>query len=147
MCEEHAEREELPRDLADVSETLGVEVSWAEDDDPVTQAARELAYYKLVRRPKPVRRLDELLPCETGYVFSNALAEDQDGTLYVNAIARLIQPLPGTDIPIRLGDDGVHEILLDDIQDFVGWVPRVDPENFPLPVRVIGQPTLRVDAA
>ncbi len=147
MCDEHAGREELTRDLAAVSESLGVDVNWAADDDPVTGAARELAYYRLTHRPRPVRRLDDLLPYETGYVFQNALAEDQDGTLYVNAIARLIQPLPGTDIPIRLGDDGVHEVLLDDIRDFDGWAPRQDPHRFALPVRTIGQPTPRADAA
>ena len=147
FCNEHADREELTRDLADVSETLGVEVCWAKDDDPVTQAARELAYYKLTRRPRPVRRLDELLPYETGYIFHNALAEDPDSTLYVNPLARLVQPLPGTDIPIRLGDDGVHEVLLDDIRDFDGWAARHDPTCFALPVRAIGQPTPCADAA
>ena len=145
--DEHAEREELTRDLAAVSETLGVEVEWAKDDDPVTQAARELAYYKLVRRPKPVRRLDDLLPYETGYIFSNALAKDPDGTLFVSPLARLVQPLPGTDIPIRLGDDGVHEVLLDGIRDFDGWAPRQDPYCFALPVRTIGWPTPCADAA
>ena len=147
MCDEHAGRQELALDLAAVSGSLGIDVDWAEDDDPVIQAARELAYYKLVRRPRPVRRLDDLLPYETGYVFQNALAEDDGGTLYVNAIARLIQPLPGTDVPIRIADDGVHEVLLDGIRDFNGWGTRRDAARFPLPVRLVGRPTSCADAA
>ena len=147
MCDEHAGREELTRDLAAVSESLGVDVDWAADDDPVTVAARELAYYRLTLRPRPVRRLDDLLPYETGYVFQNALAEDRDGSLYMNAIARLIQPLPGTDVPIRIADDGVHEVLLDGIRDFNGWGARRDAARFPLRVRAVGRPTSCADAA
>ena len=147
VCDEHAGREQTLFTLAEATEELGAEVCWAADDDPVTQAARELAYYKLVRRARPIRRLDDLLPAETGYVFKSALAVGDDGTLYVDLLARLIQPLPGTDIPIRLGDDGVHEVLLDGLRDFTGWTPRHDPQRFALPVRTIGQPTSSADAA
>ena len=146
VCDEHAGREQTVYTLAEATEDLGVEVGWAADGDPVTGAARELAYYRLAHRARPVRRLDDLLPAETAYVFHNALAEGDDGTLFVDPLARLIQPLPGTDIPIRLGDDGVHEVLLDGIRDFDGWTSRHDPHRFALPVRTIGQPTVSADA-
>ena len=145
MCDEHAHHRRTVFTLAEVADELGVEVGWAADDDPVTGAARELAYYRLAHRARPVRRLDDLLPAETGYVFHNTLTEGEDGRVYVDPLARLIQPLPGTDIPIRLGDDGVHEVLLDGIRDFDGWTPRHDPQRFALPVRTIGQPTVLPD--
>lgn len=146
-CDEHAGREQTVFTLAEATEGLGVEVRWAADDDPVAEAARELAYYKLVRRARPIRRLDDLLPHETGYLFHNALAADEVGMLYVNPLARLVQPLPGTDVPIRLGHDGVHEVLLDGIREFDGWAPRQDPHRFALPVRTIGWPISHADAA
>ena len=147
VCDEHAGREQPVFTLADVADELAVEVCWAGDDDPLAGAARELAYYRLTHRARPIRRLDDLLPGETAYVFPNALAADDDGTLYINPLARLVQPLPGTDIPIRLGDDDIHEVLLDGIRDFDGWAARRDPHRFALPVRTIGQPTTRADAA
>ena len=146
-CDEHAHRGRTAFTLGEVADELGVEVRWAAGDDPVTGAARELAYYRLTHRARPIRRLDDLLPGETAYVFANALAADDDGTLYINPLARLVQPLPGTDIPIRLGDDGVHEVLLDGIRDFDGWAVRHDPTCFALPVRAIGLPTPCTDAA
>jgi hypothetical protein len=74
------------------------------------------------------------------YVFQNAIAEARDGQLFIDPVARLIQPLPGTDVPLRLPDDGIHEVLLDGRKDFDGWRPQEDSTRFSLPARAVGRP-------
>ena len=143
VCADH-----LPADLdavtpAELAEAFDVEVVWADADDPLVTVAAEIAKVLLPRRRPEVRRLDDLLPGETAYAFQPAVAVDDDGGVWIDALARLVQPLPGTDVPLRLGDDGVVELLLDEVLDFDGWRPRRDPARFELPTRPIGCPQPR----
>ena len=141
VCDEHADQDHDVITVGQLAQQLGVNVRFADDDDPLVDAAKLTARATYTRLPIPptVRRLDDLLPGETVHVFQNTIAEDTDGSLWIHPLARLIQPLPGTDVPLRLNDDGEHEVLLDGLTDFTGWRPRKDKRRFALPLRARGQ--------
>jgi hypothetical protein len=143
VCNEHVQKQDRVVSLGWIEQTLQVETAWASPDDPLTAAAASLIDGLPLPPPRVFRRVDDLLPFETGHVFQNALAEGADGTLYIDVLARLVQPLIGTDVPLQLGEDGVHEVLLDGLRDFSGWAPRRDLHKFALPVRQIGNPAIR----
>ena len=140
VCDEHLGSSGESVTLRRVADEFGVEVRWAADDDQIVEVAKEL---DLTLRPRlaPVRRLDDLLPAETGYVFHNSIAEDSDGSLWIDPLARLIQPLPGTDIPVWLDEDGTHVLGLDALTRFDGWRHRTDPRRLALPVSTFGTPS------
>jgi hypothetical protein len=145
VCDDHAGAEDAVVTLAELAEAFEVEVTWADDDDEIVEVAKLMAANLAPRIPVNLRRLDELLPGEVAHVFQNAVAQDADGQLYIDVLARLVQALPGTDVPIRLNDDGGHEVLLDEVTDFTGWRPRHDPYRFASPLRTVGQPQTRQD--
>ena len=145
VCDDHAAPEDAVVTLAQLTEALEVDVAWAADDDEIVEVAKLMLTNLTPRIPVNLRRLDELLPGEVAHVFQNAIAQDDDGQLYIDALARLVQALPGTDVPIRLNDDGEHEVLLDEVTDFAGWRPRHDAHRFALPLRTVGQPQPRSD--
>lgn len=131
VCDQHAEGHEVVV-LHRLEDALGVPCRWADDDDPLTEHAKRLLCVPARVFPPP-RHLDDLLPGKLGYVFHNTIAQDADGQLYIDPLARLIQPLPGTDIPIRLNDDGQHELLLHELTEEPGWQPRTNVFRFALP--------------
>lgn len=137
-CDEHSEQADRVVALFELNEKLGVDVRWAPDDDELTTTVKNLALRLRQQVRRRARLLDSLLPDEVAHVFQTAIARDDDGALYVDARARLIQPLPGTDVPIRLTDEGEHEILVEGLVDFQGWQPRHNLEKFALAVRVRG---------
>ena len=141
VCDEHAADSDETIPVAQLAALLDIEVGFAVDEDQIVEALKERPRLARPKRPKPrpVRRLDDLLPGEVVHVFQNVIAQDPDGQLFINPLARLIQPLPGTDVPIRLNDDGEHEVLLDGLTDFTGWRPRHDRYRFALPLRTHGQ--------
>jgi hypothetical protein len=140
VCDEHAEAAARTVTLFELRAQLGVEARWAEEDDPLTEAVGWFGRGQRPLLPRNVRLLDDLVPGETAHVFQNAIAQDNAGGLFIDPLARLIQPLPGTDVPIRLADDGHHEVLLDGLTDFEGWRPHDDTIRFALPVRAVGRP-------
>ena len=135
VCDGHLDTDLGAVTPAELAEAFGVEVVCADGGDPLVTVAAEIAKVLLPRRRPEVRRLDDLLAGEVAYVFQNAVAVDHDGGVWIEALARLVQPLPGTDVPIRLGDDGVIEIDRADLTDFDGWRPRTDPDRHALPAR------------
>lgn len=136
-CVGHMSRAQASWRLRDVAEQLGAPLRWERTSDPRVGG---LGVPRLTPPPPPViRRLDELLPTETAYVFPNVVAATEE-ELWIDPLARLVQPLPGTDIPIRLDEDGVHELLLDEVTLARPWRPRDDRRRFCLPVRPVGQP-------
>lgn len=146
VCDRHAASADTVIDIGQLAEAFGVEVSWAGEDDAEIVAVVELMVANLTPRPPlNLRRLDELLPGEVAWVYQNSIAQDGHGQLYVDVIARLVQPLPGTDVPIRLNDNGEHEVLLDQVTDFTGWRPRHDTHRFGMPLVVVGQPQPRTE--
>lgn len=137
-CDEHANDAENRWPLSRVAEALQVPTGWADDDHHLTGAIQALGLnYRRPRRP-PCRRLDDVLPGETVHVFANQIARDEDGTLFINPLARLVQPLPGTDVPLRLEDDGYFVVDLDGL-DRPRWRPRHDSRKFSLPLRVLSR--------
>ena len=138
-CAKHIEKGATVLGLVDLSQALGVKVAWADGDDPISNVAfRDLK----TLRPTPLRTLpgvDDLLPGEVAHIFADAVAEDDQGNLWIDPTARLIQPLPGTDVPIRLADDGTHEVLLEGVC-VTGWRSAGDHARFALSVRAIGEP-------
>jgi hypothetical protein len=142
VCDEHAEDATRVVTLLEVHLRLGVDVHFASDDDPLTAAIGEHTRSQRPLLPRHVRRLDDLQPGEKAHVFQNAIAQDEHGRLFINPVARLIQPLPGTDVPIRLSPQGeLVELLLDTLTGFTGWQPRSQVGRFALPCRVVGQPS------
>lgn len=83
-------------------------------------------------RIRGLRGVDDLLPGENAHVFQNAIAIDDHGQVWINALARLMQRLAGTDVPVGLGHDGVGEPLLDELTDVDRWQRRGDPHRFAL---------------
>jgi hypothetical protein len=145
VCEEHAGPEPAVVTLAELAAAFEVEVGWADDDDEIVEVAKLMAANLTPRIPVDLRRLDELLPGEVAFVFQNTIAQDGHGQLYIHPLARLVQPLPGADVPIRLNDEGEHEILLDEVTVFTGWRARDNAYRFALPLRTVGQPQPRQD--
>lgn len=147
LCDDHAgssaDQAWTPTSL---SEAWGLPVGWATDDDPIMDIGRLLASTLTLQPPRQLPGLDDLLPGETAHVFQESIAADVDGSLWVDPRARLIQPLPGIDVPIRLSDNYVHEILLDGLS-LEPWRPRRDRERFALPVQVARRPTPRPRSA
>jgi hypothetical protein len=143
VCDDHAGAEDAVVTLAQLAEAFEVEVAWADDDDEIVEVAKLMLTNLTPRQPLNLRRLDELLPGELAHVFQNAVAQDADGHLYIDVLARLVQPLPGTDVPICLNDEGEHQVLLTEVTDFTGWRPRNDARRFTLPLRTVGQPQPR----
>jgi hypothetical protein len=111
VCDEHAQAAARIVTPLELRARLGVEVRWADEEHPLTRASGWLGRGQQPLLSRHVRRLDDLVPGETSYVFQNAIAEARDGQLFIDPVARLIQPLPGTDVPLRLPDDGIHEGL------------------------------------
>lgn len=136
-CQQHAEDAEIQVGVDELARALGVEVAWASEEDAVAAVAREIKASLHPVRRRHFRSLGDLLPGEVAYVFSNAISQDATGSLWIDPQARLIQPLPGTDIPLRLGDDGRHEVLLGNVIA-PSWRDRDDPHRFALCVRAIG---------
>jgi hypothetical protein len=143
VCEQHASAAVVS--LTQLADAFTVEVTWAHDDDQIVEVAKRMLANLAPRVPGNLRRLDELLPDEVAFVFQNSIATDDHGQLYLDALARLVQPLPGTDVPVRLNDDGEHEVLLDQITDFAGWQPRHDSRRFAMPLLAVGQPRPRTE--
>lgn len=139
VCDLHTEAAGSVVRFEDLTERWGVKVGWATLDDPVCERALKIGVAQEPLLARNVRLLDALLPGEIGHVFANALAADGDGNLWIDPVARLIQPMPGTDVPVRLNQDGEHEVLLDGLIRFEGWQPRTDFRRFALPVRAVGE--------
>lgn len=133
-CDEHTRRTDRVVTLLELADCLRVEARWAPDADEITGVIKTLALSLRPLLRRQVRVLDELCPGEVAYVFQNAIAEDPDGSLFIDPMARLVQPLPGTDVPIRLTQAGGHEVLLDELDDFRGWQRRADPTKYILPI-------------
>jgi hypothetical protein len=142
VCADHAGSSDFVVTEERLAEELNVEVVWAEEGEAIVEAAQQMLRTLQLRLPQNLRRLDDLLPDETAHVLANVVAQDADGTLWINPLARLVQPLPGTDVPIRLNDDGEHEVLPDGLTDFEGWQHRTDTHRFALPLQTIGQPQI-----
>jgi hypothetical protein len=139
LCDEHSSAEDYFTTLR-LTDAFGVRVRWAPDRHPLTEAAKKLI---LSRRPllrRFVRRLDDLVPGEVAHVFQDSIAQAPDGQVFIDPCARLIQPLPGTDVAVRLTDDGTVEVLLDGVVDFDGWRRLDDADRFTLPLRTRGRP-------
>ena len=143
VCDEHQGKCDTIYTLGELAAKLGTAVTWAGEADPVTEAALRIGLPQQPLLPRNVRRLDSLLPGETAHVFQSSIAQDEDGDLWIDVLARLIRPLPGTDVPIRLTDAGEHEALLAGLRGFEGWRPRIDVRRFALPLRVAGVPETR----
>lgn len=136
-CDEHAS----PRasDIEVVSRRLGVEVRWL----PLTpELDFHLALARLVA-DLPVRylmgRLRDLRPGEIGFVFQDHLGVERDGQLLVRSDAPLIQPMPGTDVPVRRRQDGALEALVEGIRlPASGW--RAARDGADSPIVPVGEP-------
>ena len=135
VCADHLDAELEGVTPAELAKAFGVEVVCADADDPLVTVAVDIAKMLLPQRRPDVRRLDDLEPGEAAFVFQNAVAVDDDGKVWIEPLARLVQPLPGTDVPIRLGDDGVVEIDRAALTDFDGWRPRTDHDRHTRPAR------------
>jgi hypothetical protein len=132
VCAEHAEDAVRILHRGELSEALGVEPVWAAERDTVSQTVPARLARPRPLLPRHVRRLGELVPGEVGYVFANSIAQDDDGRLYLDPSARLIQPLPGTDVPVWLDPTGRHTLGLDTLTVVPRWRPRTDRQRFRL---------------
>lgn len=138
-CGDHAS----PRatDVTVLSRRLGIEVLWLE----LTPALDfHLALAQLMA-DLPVRypmgRLCDLRVGDIGFVFQDHLRIDIGGTLRIGLDAPLIQPMPGTDVPIRRRPDGDIEVLAEGIRLPVsGWKPSACDRT--VPVEAIGDPVI-----
>jgi hypothetical protein len=147
VCAEHAEDAVRILHRGELSEALGVEPVWAAERDTVSQTVPARLARPRPLLPRHVRRLGELVPGEVGYVFTNSIAQDDDGRLYLDPSARLIQPLPGTDVPVWRDHAGRHTLGLDALTVLTGWRPRTDRHRFTLAATASGTPAVTVDNA
>ena len=145
LCEAHAQNFAQRIAIEELVAALGVEVRWAPEGDELRDRGDQMRFPPLPLPPPDIRLLDELLPGEVAHVFAQHIAQDDDGQLYIDVLARLVQALPGTDVPIRLNEGGEHEVLLTEVTDFTGWRARDDTYRFALPLRTLGQPQPRTD--
>ena len=139
VCDDHAGQAGRVFDVAQLAAAFGIEVGWARADDPLAGLAGQIGSVPTPPFPLVIRRLDELVAGESAHVFANAIAQDRHGTLWIDPQARLVQPLPGTDIPIRLTHQGRYELDLTGLT-LPGWRPRTDdPDRYATPTLVVGR--------
>lgn len=124
---------------------LGLPVTSLHNEPIVEAAVRRQARHvrdaRLRRVERALRPAPDLVRCvadlalgDGDFVFPNEIAVDDGGRWWINSRARLAQPMPGVDVPIRRVAADEFAIRLDGVrQPVTGWRRRDDHARYDAP--------------